>query len=209
MKITCYSQAAVEHPSFWRTHHRRGSFVRPGIIAALATAIAALSCQQVQAEPIRPTGVPNNWVVGGVHEGRAGESIYGIEVERYMTPAPGMVYIGRTMWRGFKRTWNSASPAANGDATIITDTHDYTKLGAGGVGYAVLYVYSSTAQSVVLHHMHNGGGAYGWLDSNFFGFVADPTPPTDMPPGTKVKANLSLSAGWHRLTIKMPMNLVS
>jgi hypothetical protein len=201
------SSLATLRPPRWRARLGSDSLRQAGSWAALAIAIAALSSQPAEAEPIRPTGIPNNWVVGGVYEGRAGESIHGIEVERYMTPAPGLVYISSGFDTRPKRTWNSATPAVNGDTTIITDTRRYPKFGAGGGGYAVLYFKSPYAQSVVLHHMHNGGGAYGWLDSNFFGFVADPTPPADMPPGTKVKATFNLSAGWHRLTIKMPMNL--
>ncbi|MDD5036898.1 MAG: hypothetical protein PHE55_19405, partial [Methylococcaceae bacterium] len=63
-------------------------------------------------------GVPQAWLVGGLQDGQAGLSIFGLDGETVLRPNPGQPYLGTQMMGGEMRAWQKAPTAANGVAVI-------------------------------------------------------------------------------------------
>ncbi|MEX0777671.1 MAG: hypothetical protein WD042_18350 [Phycisphaeraceae bacterium] len=175
-------------------------------------------------------GVPRQWLIGDIHDGRAGMSIYGIDTEKHLRPNPGTPYLETRMMGGAMRTWQPAPTTANGVLVIEQKTH-HPYGWSRGTGYAQLYLHVDEATSAVLHLQQSGIKTVGWLDGVPVAFEADAQPPSDFPkPGDRGQkllegfntegnvqvavaekaepaqaAKLQLSPGWHRLTIKLTM----
>lgn len=185
--------------------------------------------------PASPTplnnGVPAAWLVGGLQDGPAGASVFGLDTETILRPNPEQPYLGLEMMGGKMRNWRIAPTQANGEAAIEASTqHSYGW--ARGSGYAQLYLYSDQSQSVLLHLKQSGIKSAGWLDGRSFAFTSDPTPPAAFSKSIGVQAKallhglttegllasatverpeqaqvatLNLTPGWHSLLVKLVM----
>lgn len=180
-------------------------------------------------KPLRG-GVPEAWLVGGLQDGLAGVSVYGLDSETVLRPNPGQPYPSLQMMGGEMRTWQAAPTEADGTAVIEPSTrHSYGW--SRGSGYAQLYLHVDQATQALLHLKQSGIRTAGWLDGQPFKLADDPNPPSGFSPvGETVKnllkgltteglvatalserpeapqvAALNLSPGWHSLLIKLAM----
>ena len=180
-------------------------------------------------KPLRD-GVPDAWLVGGLQDGLAGVSIYGMDSETVLRPNPDQPYLGTQMMGGEMRTWRSAPAAANG-LTVIEPAAGHSYGWSRGSGYGQLYLRVEQPTRAVLHLRQSGIRTAGWLDGRPLSFASDPNPPTDFPsPGSQAKralqgltteglvvtalperaegpqvATLELAPGWHSLLVKLAM----
>ncbi|MFA4945352.1 MAG: hypothetical protein WC789_11700 [Lentisphaeria bacterium] len=204
--------------------------VRQAIKMIVAVGLAAASVPAALAPAALRHGIPEAWLVGGIHDGRAGVSIYGLDTETVLRANPGMPYLSSEMMGGKIRTWERAATAANGVVVIEPKTtHSYGW--SRGTGYAQLYLYAEQPVTAVLHLRQSGIETSGWLDGQPLPFAADPAPPADFPkPGDRPQAplegltteglrmtampekaepaqtvTLELAPGWHNLLVKMVM----
>jgi hypothetical protein len=179
--------------------------------------------------PLR-NGVPDAWLVGGLQDGLAGVSIYGLDTETVLRPNPGQPYLSTQMMGGEMRRWRKAPAAANGVTVIeAATTHSYGW--SRGTGYGQLYLHVDRPTQALLHLRQSGIKTAGWLDGRPLSFADDPHPPADFPtPGDKAKtalqgltteglrmsalpdraegpqvAVLDLAPGWHSLLVKLAM----
>jgi hypothetical protein len=175
-------------------------------------------------------GVPDAWLVGGLQDGLAGVSVYGLDSETVLRPNPDQPYLSLQMMGGEMRTWRTARTEANGSADIEAVTqHSYGW--SRGSGYAQLYLHVDQATQVLLHLKQSGIRSAGWLDGQPFKLADDQKPPSGFSSlGESVKsllkgltteglvatalserpeapqtATLNLSQGWHSLLIKLVM----
>ncbi|MDO9235601.1 MAG: hypothetical protein Q7U28_06140, partial [Aquabacterium sp.] len=176
-------------------------------------------------------GVPDAWLAGGVQDGLAGVSVFGLDNETVLRPNPGQPYLSLQMMGGEMRDWHSAATAANGVADIEANTqHSYGW--SRGSGYAQLYLHVDKATQALLHLKQSGIKTLIWLDGQPFNLADDPNPPSGFSssPGEQVKkrlkgltteglpvtalpdrseapqlATLNLSQGWHSLLVKLVM----
>jgi hypothetical protein len=180
-------------------------------------------------KPLRK-GVPDAWLVGGLQDGVAGVSIYGLDTETVLRPNPDQSYLSTQMMGGEMRTWQKAPTTANGVAVIgAATTHSYGW--SGGTGYAQLYIRADQPTRAFLHVRQFGIRTAGWMDGQPLNFANDPNPPADFPsPGDQAKtalkgltteglavtaiaeraeapqvASLDLAPGWHSLLVKLVM----
>ncbi|OAI00580.1 hypothetical protein [Methylomonas methanica] len=188
-----------------------------------------------QVTPLQPTpmsnGIPHAWLVGGLQDGQAGVSVFGLDTETTLRPNPEQPYLSLEMMGGKMRNWRVAKTQANGETDIEASTqHAYGW--SRGTGYAQLYVYAEQPIQTQLHLRHSGIKSAGWLDGQNLTFNDDPTPLTGAPTsfGTRAKAllhglttegllasataertqspqvaTLNLSPGWHSLLLKLVM----
>lgn len=181
------------------------------------------------ATPLR-NGVPEAWLVGGLQDGLAGVSIYGLDSETVLRPNPGQPYLSTAMMGGKIKTWQKAQAAANG-VTVIEPATDHSYGWSRGTGYAQLYLHVAQPTKALLKLRQSGIRTAGWLDGKPLTFIDDPNPPADFPvPGEPAQnalqgltteglavtalpertespkmANLTLEPGWHSLQIKLAM----
>ena len=179
--------------------------------------------------PLR-NGVPEAWLVGGLQDGLAGVSIYGLDTEAALRPNPGQPYLGTAMMGGKIKTWQKAPAAANG-VTVIEPATDHSYGWSRGTGYAQLYLHVDRPTQALLKLRQSGIRTAGWLDGQPLAFAGDPNPPADFPaPGEPAKnalqgltteglavtalpqraeppkaAALALAPGWHSLLVKLVM----
>ncbi|WP_026602169.1 hypothetical protein [Methylomonas sp. 11b] len=185
--------------------------------------------------PSQPTslnnGVPSAWLVGGLQDGQAGLSVFGLDTETVSRPNPEQPYLSLEMMGGKMRDWRIALTQANGETDIEASTqHAYGW--SRGTGYAQLYVYAERATQTLLHLRHSGIKSLGWLDGQPVTFSDDPTPPAGFANSIGTRANallhgltteglpatasaertqspqvamLNLTPGWHSLLLKLVM----
>lgn len=196
----------------------------PGSATQLVATEPVTACPQPMSG-----GHPTAWLIGGVHGGRAGESLLGVDAESLLRPSLGLPSIWLDMMTGGEDVWRSVSPEADG-TTIITATRQSYGW-SRGVGYAVVYVHASSDTSAWLHLQHSGIASSAWLDGCQVQLEADAQPPADFPrPGipkrcevegltteglrmtalpeeaeTARQVRLDLAAGWHLLRLKLTM----
>ncbi|MDD2659392.1 MAG: hypothetical protein PHY54_06905 [Methylococcales bacterium] len=175
-------------------------------------------------------GVPEAWLAGGLQDGLAGVSIFGLDNETVLRPNPGQSYLSLQMMGGEMRTWRVAPTQADGVADLEANTkHSYGW--SRGSGYAQLYLHVDQPMQVMLHLRQSGIRSAGWLDGRPFKLTADPKPPAGFPssaeqiktllhgltteglvataqpdhPEAPQLATLNLSRGWHSLLVKLVM----
>lgn len=179
--------------------------------------------------PLR-NGVPEAWLVGGIHDGRAGVSIYGLDTEAVLRANPGQPYLSSELMGGRMRTWERVAAAPDG-VTVIEAKTDHSYGWSRGTGYAQLYLFAEQPVTAVLHLRQTGIKTSGWLDGKPVQVAADPNPPAGLPkPGERPQAplegltteglvmtampekaepaqavTLNLTPGWHTLLVKMTM----
>jgi hypothetical protein len=176
-------------------------------------------------------GVPVAWLVGGLQDGLAGVSVYGLDSETMLRPNPGQSYLSLQMMGGEIRTWRAETTQADGTVDIEASTqHSYGW--SRGSAYAQLYLHVDQATQVLFHTKQSGVGSAGWLDGQPIQLAADPNSPfgfttsagqpiQSMLQGLTTEglvatarqdsqmapqlATLNLSPGWHSLLVKLVM----
>ncbi|QSB02041.1 hypothetical protein JWZ98_03510 [Methylomonas sp. EFPC1] len=188
-----------------------------------------------QVNPLPPTplqnGVPMAWLVGGLQDGQAGVSVFGLDTETILRPNPEQAYLSLEMMGGKMRDWRIAATQANGDADIEASTaHAYGW--SRGTGYAQLYIHAQQATPTLLHLRQSGIKSAGWLDGQSITFSDDPSPPAGFAKSMGAQAKtllhglttegllvtasaermqspqvvaLNLTPGWHSLLLKLVM----
>lgn len=141
--------------------------------------------------PLR-NGVPPAWLVGGLQDGIAGLSIYGLDSETVMRPNPGERYLSTELMGGVMRSWQRAESAPDGAVVIATTEHDYRW--AGGSGYAQIDLKVAHPTRAMLKLDGGADPAAVWLDGRQLALKQGSVP-------------LGLPAGWHRLLLKLTMKL--
>jgi hypothetical protein len=175
-------------------------------------------------------GVPEAWLVGGIQDGLAGVSLFGLDSETVLRPNPGEAYLSLQMMGGEMRSWRVASTQARG-ATDIEAKTQHTYGWSRGSGYAQTYMHVEKATQVLLHLNHTGIKSAAWLDGQPIKLANDPKPPngyaltagniktllhgltteglvaTAKPDQAELPqlAVLDLSPGWHNLLLKLVM----
>jgi hypothetical protein len=175
-------------------------------------------------------GVPVAWLVGGIHDGLAGVSLFGLDSETVLRPNPEETYLSLQMMGGEMRSWQLVSTQAHGIADIEAKTqHSYGW--SRGSGYAQTYMHVEKATQALLHLNHTGIKSAAWLDGQPIRLANDPKPPngyaliagniktllhgltteglvtTAKPDQAESPqlAVLDLSPGWHNLLLKLVM----
>lgn len=175
-------------------------------------------------------GVPEAWLVGGLQDGLAGVSVFGLDSETVLRPNPNQPYLSLQMMGGKMRDWHVADTDSNGRADIEAKTqHAYGW--SRGAGYAQAYLHVDQATKALLHLKQSGIRTAVWLDGQPIKLAGDPNPPngyvssvgqhkkllrgltteglvaTALPdrPESPQLASLNLSPGWHNLLIKLVM----
>jgi hypothetical protein len=175
-------------------------------------------------------GVPSAWVVGGLGDGTAGLSIYGLDAETVMRPNPDAPYLESQMMGAALNKWQRAATSPNGTVMVVpAAAHSYGW--SRGNAYGQLYIQVDRPTKVVLHLRQSGVRTSGWLDGKPFQFQTDENPPADFPkPGDRPQAPmegltteglvvtampekaeparaavLDLTPGWHSLLVKLIM----
>ncbi|MGZ8184105.1 MAG: hypothetical protein ACXWT1_19340 [Methylobacter sp.] len=182
------------------------------------------------AKPLK-NGVPEAWLVGGLQDGRAGVSVFGLDSETVLRSNPGQPYLSLQMMGGEMRTWHAAPVQAYGSTDIETSTqHAYSW--SRGSGYAQLYLHAAQPMQTLLHLKQSGIKTAAWLDGQPVKLAGDPNSPAGFStsPGEQLKtllkgltteglvatalsdkpeapqlATLNLSQGWHSLLVKLVM----
>jgi hypothetical protein len=175
------------------------------------------------------SGRPQAWLVGGLQDGLAGVSIFGLDNETVLRPNPDQPYLSLQMMGGEMRVWHDATTQANGVDDIEANTqHSYDW--SRGSGYAHLYLDVDEPTKTLLHLQQSGIKTSGWLDGRPFELTDDPNPAAGFSAeGNQLKsplkgltkkdqkaamsnrreapqlATLKLSPGWHSLLIKLMM----
>jgi hypothetical protein len=201
-------------------------FLRRPTGAPLPPPVAA-----VPPAPLRD-GVPTAWLIGGLHDGRAGNDVYGVDVDAGLRPNPGQPYLAVRVGPNKLLAWEPQPAAANG-LCVITPRLERPCGWSRGTGYAALYLRAEKATTTRLHWQSSGVASTLWVDGRPMAFTADPAPPTDFPkpgqrPGVPLTgqtvegltvtalpekaesprvAELRLTPGWHRLLVKTTMQL--
>lgn len=181
-------------------------------------------------KPLR-NGVPEAWLVGGLQDGPAGISVFGLDTETVSRPNPDQPYLSLEMMGGKMRAWRVARTQADGTADIATNTeHAYGW--SRGSAYAQLYLQAGEATQTLLHLRQSGIKTAAWLDGQPLTLVDDPRPPSGFSPSVAMQAKallhgltneglvatalaerpepaqqaaLNLAPGWHSLLIKWVM----
>lgn len=176
-------------------------------------------------------GMPMAWLVGGLQDGLAGVSVYGLDNETALRPNPGQPYLSLQMMGGEIRSWRTAPTQADGSVDIEPSTqHSYGW--SRGSAYAQLYLHVDQQTQVLFHAKQSGVSSAGWLDGQPIKLTADPNPPVGFTssPTQQIKsllqgltteglvakarqdkqeapqiAMLNLSPGWHSLLVKLVM----
>ena len=141
-------------------------------------------------QPLRD-GIPEAWLVGGLQDGVAGVSIYGLDTETVLRPNPGQTYLATEMMGGQMRAWQKAPTDPQGRTVIEESTgHDYRW--SKGAGYGQIYLDAGQATPARLWLNHSGVSSVGWLDGQPLALSGD-------------AAELNLTPGWHSLLLKFVM----
>lgn len=207
-----------------------------GVCVGVLISACCLPPDNVAANPTiaEPTaiqnGIPQAWLVGGIHDGPGGMSIYGLDTETVSRANPNQPYLSSEMAGGRMRSWTAATPTADG-ITILLDKTDHSYGWSRGTGYAQLYLKADVATTADLRYCHSGINSAVWLDGRPLTPLADVRPPQAFPdPGQRPTAplegrtteglrvtampeqaqspqvvRLNLSAGWHSLLLKFIM----
>ena len=175
-------------------------------------------------------GLPNAWLVGGLQDGMAGVSIFGLDSETVLRPNPDQPYLSSQMMGGGMRTWHIAPTQTDGSVDIEPKTQ-HTYGWSRGTGYAQVYLHIDQATQALLHLKQSGIKTTAWLDGQPLALTDDTNPPAGHSSSVdKIKtllhgftteglmatalsehpespqlATLSLSPGWHNLLIKLVM----
>jgi hypothetical protein len=177
-------------------------------------------------------GLPEVWLVGGLQDGLAGVSLFGLDSETVLRPNPDQPYLSSQMIGGEMRTWQIAPTQTDGSVDIEAKTQ-HTYGWSRGSGYAQVYLHTDQQTQVLLHLKQSGIRTTGWLDGQAFKIIDDPNSPysdsftlgkiktklrglttegllttalPDLPEAPQL-ADLNLSPGWHNLLIKLVMQL--
>ncbi|MDD1620586.1 MAG: hypothetical protein LUQ11_03820 [Methylococcaceae bacterium] len=176
-------------------------------------------------------GAPVAWLVGGLQNGQAGVSVYGLDGETVLRPNPGQPYLSMQMMGGEIRAWRIAQPHADGSVDIEPNTrHSYGW--SRGSAYAQLYLHVEQASQILFHAKQSGIRSAVWLDGRAIEINADPNASLGLTSfaGQQIKslfhgltteglvakarqeyqeapriATLNLSPGWHCLLVKLVM----
>ncbi len=151
-------------------------------------------------------GVPEAWLVGGLQDGLAGVSIFGLDSETVLRPNPDQPYLSLQMMGGQIQVWHVAATQANGSADIEANTqHAYGW--SRGSGYAQLYLHVDQATETLLHLQQSGIKTAVWLDGQPVKLTDDPKPPAALSNRSEAPqvAALTLAQGWHSLLVKLVM----
>ncbi len=175
-------------------------------------------------------GMPEAWLVGGLQDGLAGVSLFGLDSETILRPNPGQPYLSLQMMGGTLRKWQISRTQADGTVDIEPSTqHAYGW--SRGTGYAHLYLHVDQPSQALLHLKQSGIRTDGWLDGEPIILADDPHPPSGENfsadklktvlhsltteglvatalsdrPQAPLLAELNLTPGWHNLLIKLVM----
>ncbi|ATG89415.1 hypothetical protein [Methylomonas koyamae] len=176
-------------------------------------------------------GVPAAWLVGGLQDGPAGMSVFGLDAETALRPNPEQTYPSLEMMGGKLRQWQVALTAANAEITIAAGT-DHAYGWSRGTGYAQLYLHAERALQAQLHLRQSGIQAAAWLDGQALSLADAAEPPAGLAPAADRQAQatlhcltaeglpasasperpqppqvatLNLAPGWHSLLLKLVM----
>lgn len=210
-------KSADRVPKFLADPGKAGAMPEPPAVAAEA------------AKPLKD-GIPEAWLVGGLQDGLAGVSVFGLDSETVLRPNPGQPYLSLQMMGGEMRAWRAEPTQADGSTDIEASTqHSYGW--SRGTGYAQLYLHVDQTTQARLHLQQSGIKTAAWLDRRPVTLTDDPNPPagfspTGEPLQTLLKglttegleatalsdrpeaprlATLKLSKGWHSLLVKLVM----
>jgi hypothetical protein len=152
-------------------------------------------------EPPHPlrNGVPESWLVGGLQDGIAGVSIYGVDTETVLRPNPEQGYLSTEMMGGTLRRWRSATTAQDG-LTVIEERTEHDYRWSGGSAYAQLYLRVDRPTHGRLWLDHSGVSGAGWLDGRELPLKRDAL-------ASASSADLTLTPGWHSVLLKLVMKL--
>ena len=205
----------------------------PKFLADPGKAGAMPALPAVVADAAKPLkgGVPEAWLVGGLQDGLAGVSVFGLDSETVLRPNPGQPYLSLQMMGGEMRAWRAAPTQADGSADIEASTkHSYGW--SRGSGYAQLYLHADQTTQALLHLKQSGIKTAAWLDGQPVNLADDPNPPAGFSTttGEQLKtllkgltteglvatalsdkpevpqlATLELPQGWHSLLVKLVM----
>lgn len=176
-------------------------------------------------------GIPAAWLVGGLQDGQAGLSVFGLDTETISRPNPEQPYLSLEMMGGKLRKWRVAATDANGEATIV-DSTEHAYGWSRGTGYVQLYLHADRPLQAQLHLRQSGIKAAAWLDGQALPMADDAQPPAgfkaslgaqaqallhglttegllataraERPQAPQVAA-LNLAPGWHSLLVKLMM----
>lgn len=176
-------------------------------------------------------GIPADWLVGGLQDGQAGLSVFGLDTETISRPNPDQPYLSLEMMGGKLRKWRVAATDANGEATIM-DRTEHAYGWSRGTGYAQLYLHADRLLQAQLHLRQSGTKATAWLDGQALILADDTQPPAGLIPSLGAQtqtllhglttegllatasaerpqppqvATLNLAPGWHSLLVKLVM----
>ena len=175
-------------------------------------------------------GLPEAWLVGGLQDGLAGVSVFGLDGETTLRPNPVLPYLSLQMMGGEMRSWQRSSTQADGSVDIENSTqHAYGW--SRGTGYAHVYLHAEQATQALLHLKQSGIKSAVWLDGQALSLTDDVNQPPgfsataeqlktlvqgltteglvataqrDLPQAPQV-SKLDLSPGWHNLLVKLVM----
>ena len=199
----------------------------PGKIGIMPTPISVAA---EVAKPLR-NGVPEAWLVGGLQDGPAGVSVFGLDAETVLRPNPDQPYLSLEMMGGKMRTWRAVRTQADGSTDIAANTeHAYGW--SRGSAYTQLYLHVGETTQTLLHLRQSGIKTAAWLDGQPKTLADDPRPPAGFSTSVGMQAKtllhgltgeglvatalserpeaaqlaaLNLTPGWHSLLIKWVM----
>lgn len=199
--------------------------------AAFDSMPAPIAAGQADASKPLRAGMADAWLVGGLQDGLAGLSIFGVDSETVLRPNPEQPYLSLQMMGGQMRAWRVETTQADGTVDIEPNTmHSYGW--SRGSGYVQLYLYVDQPKQALLHLKQSGIKTAGWLDGQPFKLADDSNPPAGFSTSTGAQitkllqgltteglkaaawaerseapqlATLNLSKGWHSLLVKLVM----
>ncbi|WP_445371222.1 hypothetical protein ACH518_18965 [Methylomonas sp. HW2-6] len=175
------------------------------------------------------SGIPAAWLVGGLQDGQAGLSVFGLDAETISRPNPDQSYLSLAMMGGKLRNWQVAATDANGETTIM-DSTEHAYGWSRGTGYAQLYLHADHPLQAQLHLRQSGINTAAWLDGRPLTLADDGLPPVGFKPSLGAQAQallhglttegllataraerpqapqmatLNLAPGWHSLLVKL------
>lgn len=176
-------------------------------------------------------GIPAAWLVGGLQDGPAGLSVFGMDGEAVLRPNPEQPYLSLEMMGGKLRNWRVVDSEANGEATLAAST-DHAYGWSRGAGYAQLYLHTDQRLQAQLHLRHSGIQSAVWLDGQALNLADDANPPSGFKASLGAQAKtllhglttegllamasaerqqppqraiMNLAPGWHSVLVKLVM----
>lgn len=189
--------------------------------SSATTQLHRVAVPQPKPEAFRD-GSPAAWLAGGLCDGRAGLSIYGVDSEAILRPSPGQPYLESRMMGGSMRAWDHAPADENGRCVLLAAAPHSYSWPRGSIS-AVAYVFAEKDTDAEFHLKHNGIQSALWLDGTRVELRGDAKPPEKFaafdpvalrPAGSSGHydplesprvASLHLKSGWHRLLVKFVM----